>query len=52
MRTALFVDFDNIAISFAELDETAARRFATQPARWLAWFESGPATMRSDFLML
>jgi hypothetical protein len=41
MRTALFVDFDNICISFAELDETAAHRFATQPARWLAWFESG-----------
>jgi uncharacterized LabA/DUF88 family protein len=41
MRAALFVDFDNIYLSFAELDERAAQRFATQPARWLAWFESG-----------
>lgn len=41
MRTALFVDFDNIYLSFAEIDEAAAHRFATQPARWLAWFESG-----------
>lgn len=41
MRAALFVDFDNILLSFAELDERAGHRFATQPARWLAWFERG-----------
>jgi hypothetical protein len=41
LRAALFVDFDNMCISFEELDPLAAHRFATQPARWLAWFESG-----------
>ncbi len=48
MRAALFVDFDNIFISFAELDERAAQRFATQPARWLAWFESGAHALGED----
>jgi hypothetical protein len=46
MRAALFVDFDNMGISFAELDETAAQRFATQPGRWLSWFESGAHAAR------
>jgi hypothetical protein len=41
LRAALFVDFDNIYISFDNLDPEASRRFATQPARWLAWFETG-----------
>lgn len=41
LRAALFVDFDNIFISFENLDPEASRRFATQPGRWLAWFEKG-----------
>jgi hypothetical protein len=41
LRAALFVDFDNIFLSFEALDPEAARRFATRPARWLAWLERG-----------
>lgn len=48
MRAALFVDFDNISISFRELDETAAHRFATQPARWLSWLESGAHALAGE----
>ena len=48
LRAALFVDFDNMCISFEELDPLAAHRFATQPARWLAWFESGQHAQGDD----
>lgn len=41
LRAALFVDFDNIFLSFEALDPEAARRFATRPAGWLAWLERG-----------
>ena len=41
LRAALFVDFDNLFISFEDLDGDAAHRFATQPERWIAWLESG-----------
>ncbi|NOX61497.1 MAG: NYN domain-containing protein [Chloroflexi bacterium] len=41
LRTALFVDFDNIYLGLKKLDEAAAERFATDPARWVAWMEQG-----------
>lgn len=44
LKTALFVDFDNIYLGLKQLDETAAERFASDPARWLAWMERGMPT--------
>ena len=41
MKSALFVDFDNIYIGLQELSSAAADRFATDPARWLSWIEAG-----------
>lgn len=41
MKSALFVDFDNIYIGLQELSSSAADRFATDPARWLSWIEEG-----------
>jgi len=41
LKSALFVDFDNIYLGLKQLDEDAAERFATEPARWLAWMERG-----------
>ena len=41
MKTALFVDFDNIFLSLrSEGGEPAALRFANDPARWIRWLES------------
>ena len=39
VRSALFVDFDNIYLSFANQDQQLAHQFATTPDRWLAWLE-------------
>ncbi|MBX7235299.1 MAG: NYN domain-containing protein [Caldilineales bacterium] len=41
LKTALYVDFDNIYLGLKQLDEAAAERFATDPARWLAWMGRG-----------
>ncbi len=42
LRTALFVDFDNIYIGLRRnLDENAAEMFATDPLRWVRWLERG-----------
>jgi hypothetical protein len=41
IKSALFVDFDNIYIGLNKTDPLAAERFASDPARWLAWLESG-----------
>jgi len=41
IKTALFVDFDNIYIGLKAIDAAAAERFATDPARWLRWIERG-----------
>lgn len=41
IRSALFVDFDNIYIGLSKSDPQAAERFASDPARWLAWLETG-----------
>lgn len=41
LKSALFVDFDNIYLGLRQLDEAAAERFATDPSRWLTWMEQG-----------
>lgn len=41
LRSALFVDFDNIYSGLASLDRGAANSFATDPGRWLDWLERG-----------
>ena len=41
VKSALFVDFDNIYIGLSKTDPLAAERFASDPARWLAWLEKG-----------
>jgi len=41
MKTALFVDFDNIFLSLRnEVGEAVALRFANDPGRWITWLES------------
>ena len=37
MKTALFVDFDNIHSGLRKLDPRIAERFARQPRQWLEW---------------
>lgn len=41
VKSALFVDFDNIYIGLTKTDPVAAERFASDPFRWLAWLEKG-----------
>src|SRR6267378_1898428 len=41
IRSALFVDFDNVYSGLQELDPNAAERFASDPSRWLRWIERG-----------
>ncbi len=41
IKSALFVDFDNIYIGLSKSDPQAAERFASDPAHWLAWLEKG-----------
>ena len=41
LRSALFVDFDNIYGGLQELDPAAARAFATNPSALVAWLEGG-----------
>lgn len=49
IRSALFVDFDNIYIGLSKTDPFAAERFASDPARWLSWLERGlPGIPRSS----
>ncbi|MBJ6724497.1 NYN domain-containing protein [Geomesophilobacter sediminis] len=43
IRSALFVDFDNIYLNFNNQDQDLAKAFATRPERWLRWLvESKP----------
>jgi hypothetical protein len=37
MKSALFVDFDNVYSGLRKLDPTIAERFARQPLEWLRW---------------
>ncbi len=41
IKSALFVDFDNIYIGLSKSEPQAAERFASDPAHWLAWLEKG-----------
>ncbi len=41
LKTALFVDFDNIYLGLRQLDEDAAEQFASNPASWLTWLIQG-----------
>ena len=40
MKSALFVDFDNVYSGLRKLDPTSADRFARQPLRWVEWLLS------------
>lgn len=49
VRTALFVDFDNIYLGLQNEDPQAAEQFATHPGRWLRWLaESLPFDAYGD----
>lgn len=37
IRSALFVDFDNIFLNFHNQDQNLAKAFASRPERWLRW---------------
>lgn len=39
IKSALFIDFDNIYIRLYDQDPDLAEKFATQPQRWLSWLE-------------
>jgi len=39
VRSALFVDFDNIYLGLQREDPSAAEQFATDPSRWLLWLQ-------------
>jgi NYN domain len=39
VRSALFVDFDNIYLGLQREDPTAAEQFATNPSLWLHWLQ-------------
>jgi hypothetical protein len=37
VRTALFIDFDNMYLNLKGIDPAAGEAFATEPDRWLQW---------------
>lgn len=41
LRSALFVDLDNILIGLRKLDATAAEAFGKDPSRWVDWLTRG-----------
>ncbi len=41
IKTALFIDFDNVYSNLDKSDPRAAVRFAEDPAAWLEWFQLG-----------
>lgn len=41
LKSALFIDFDNIYLGLRQLDEYAAEVFASKPSTWLKWLENG-----------
>ena len=41
IKTALFIDFDNILLGLRNYSKEAALQFAREPHRWLAWIERG-----------
>jgi hypothetical protein len=48
MRTALFVDFDNIYINLADDDRDAATVFARNPEKWVDWLTHRAAPFYHD----
>jgi hypothetical protein len=44
VRSALFVDFDNIYLGLQNEDPRAAEQFATHPGRWLRWLQADMPT--------
>jgi len=48
VRSALFVDFDNIFINLQQLDNRYAIEFATSPDSWLSWLEQEMAGTQFD----
>ena len=40
LRSALFIDFDNIFLSLQDEDPSAATRFAREPGKWIRWVDS------------
>ncbi len=48
IRTALFVDFDQVYGGLYRIRPEAAERFATQPDKWLRFFEEGRHVLGSD----
>jgi hypothetical protein len=54
IKTAIFVDFDNMFGGLAAMDAAAAESFATDPGRLLAWLEYGEdvdGRLRRRFLL-
>jgi hypothetical protein len=49
VRSALFVDFDNLYGGLRDVDATAAHRFATIPQHWLSWLSQGTDEDGSPF---
>ncbi|MFC8876903.1 NYN domain-containing protein [Streptomyces ardesiacus] len=43
IKSALFVDFDNIYLGLRSMDPGAAEAFATRPDRWMNWLEGESA---------
>jgi len=37
MKSALFVDFDNVYSQLRQLQPDAAERFARHPSEWMGW---------------
>jgi hypothetical protein len=48
IKSALFVDFDNVYLGLRKIDPLAAERFATDPGRWLGWLQAGLAGPDED----
>ncbi len=48
IRTALFVDFDQVYGGLYRIRPEAAERFATQPDKWLRFFEEGRHVIGPD----
>ena len=41
LRSALFLDFDNVYLSLRDFSEKAAQVFGEAPERWIRWFADG-----------
>jgi NYN domain len=48
VRTALFVDFDNVYSNLKALDPAAGEAFAAEPERWLRWMQDDMGQVVQD----